>query len=211
MKADNVTFKSKINFVSEKAFDKFRHGAYADVRRLQTLPEYSIKCRAGMTDADEFYTDEVRTCTAGGLINTKTRKAIGFHYYDDLSNLQNLEKFLKYLFDQIKEPDRALLIGGKNLKYSNYSLPIFDKFKEVFSKKIKILSVFQEHLFPFSESNIHYSAPKDEWTIHSMFRPKTGIVDNDLTSPDLFDCCFREIKIADGDSLFVDEKQVIDI
>ncbi len=208
MKTDGVTFKLRINIVPEKAFEELKQGAYVDVRNIKQLPD-DIKLRVGIIKSDEFYTDGIRTCTAGELANTETKETICFHYYDDLNNLENVKTFINFLFGEIKNPDQGFLIGSKNLKNSNYSLPIFQSFYEEFTKRVKNLSVFREHLFKDSESNIHYSQKGNILNISSTFRENMGTNYSDLTSPGLLNNCYKEIKLANGDKLYINGTEVM--
>ena len=218
---DKTTFTSRINFVNSKTFDGFKRGAYVDFRRegefntkkLSNMQKYKNKLeqiisskamnlsRSDVVAADEFYTDGVRTCTSGGVIDLKTGKCAGFHFYDSLNNMEKIDEMIANIFDKVPNPDRALILGGKNLKCSNYSLPIFEKIAEAIKSRIKNVTVFREHLYPFSETDMHYSLKNDTWTIHSMFRPVTEIKEQYISSNKDLGNCFREIKIADGDDL----------
>ncbi len=208
---NDISFKSRINFVDRKVFDKFQKGIYVDFRpnndfsaldMLMTKPSPKIKHpRMDVIKAKEFYTDTVRTCTAGGVINTKTGDAVGFHIYDSLDNLEKTDDILENIFGKIENPDRALIIGSKNLKFSYFSIPIFKKIFEGISERIKNITIFREHTFPFSESDIHYSAKNDTWTIRSMYRPLTDIKEIDIQSNEDLNKCFKEIKLANGDEI----------
>lgn len=218
---DKTTFTSRINFVDSKTFDGFRRGAYVDFRKegefstkkLSNMQKYKNKLeqminlkkmnlsRTDVVAADEFYTEGVRTCTSGGVIDLKTGKCAGFHFYDSLDNIGKIDEMIANIFDRVPNPDRALILGGKNLKFSNYSLPIFEKIAEAIMSRIKNVTVFREHQYPFSETDMHYSLKNDSWTIYSMFRPVTEIKERYISSNEDLGKCFREIKIADGDDL----------
>lgn len=213
---DNISFTSRINFVDNKTFNNFRKGAYVDFRSEQeitAIDRLTLKLvekfsgngiknpRLDVIKSDEFYTDGVRTCTAGGIVNTKTGEAAGFHIYDCKGSLEKVDDILENLFAHVKNPDRAVILGSKNLKTAEFSIPIFKKLCDGISEKIQNVTQFREHIFPYSESNLHYSAKNDTWTIHSMFRPLTDIKEFDITSRETLDKCFKEIKLANGDTL----------
>lgn len=214
MKTDKVSFTSKINFVDAKTFDKFRRGVYVDFRpennisdrKNAILPWFKKYIRHDVVKADEFYTDQVRTCTAGGVIDTKTGQCAGFHFFDSLDNALETKQMLGSIFRLVPNPDRALILGGKRLSFANYSLPIFEEILQGLKAKIDNVTVFKEHLFPHSESHLHYSLKDDTWTINSVFRYKTNLlVDHNIDERNLLNKCFNEIEIADGDSLnFID-------
>lgn len=214
MNMNDISFTSKINFVDRKAFDNFRKGTYIDFRPngdMNALDMFSYNflkkiCgnriknpRLDVMAADEFYTDSVRTCTAGGVVNTKTGEAVGFHIYDSLDNMKKVDNIIENIFGWVNNPDRAIILGSKNLKITEYSIPIFKNLYEGISKRVKNVTAFKEHVFPFSESDIHYSAKTDTWTIRSMFRPLTDIKEIDVQSKDDLSKAFKKIEVADGD------------
>lgn len=201
MPDNNISFTSRINFVNSKMFDKFRHGSYIDIRKSNNLSE---NLQFGISNSDEFYTDEVRTCTAGAIINSKTKQCVGFHIYDCLNNEEKIDDIINYILSFVEKPDKALLLGSKKIKCSNYSLPIFDKIYEKLASNIKNITTFKEHTFPFSESNLHYNAKNDIWTIHSLYRERINIKDNDVLSQNDIKKAFKEIKLADGDSIYTE-------
>lgn len=218
---DNVSFTSRINFVDRKAFDNFRRGTYIDFRadnELTALDMIKMKAidklsggkikhpRLDVLKADEFFTEEVRTCTAGGVVNTETGEAAGFHIYDGLANYKKIDDILECLFEQVKNPDRAVILGSKNLKMSTFSIPIFSKMYEGITKRIPNVTVFREHTLPYSESNMHYSSKNDTWTIQSMYRPLTDIKEFDIKSAEELTKCFKEVHIANGDVVCFNEK-----
>ena len=135
----DVSFTSKFIFVNRKTFDNLAKGAYVDFHPDDTYTEFDMKKirelqkifgndvknpRLDVLKADEFYTDTVRTCTAGGVVDTKTGEAAGFHIFDCLRNSEQIDNILDNIFGRVKNPDRALIVGSKNLNGSNFSLPI---------------------------------------------------------------------------------------
>ena len=201
MNMDNIQFTSRINFVNEKTFDNFRKGIYVDFREPYKTELFGKKIRTNIVKADEFYTDTVRTCTAGGIINHKTGDCTGFHIFDNYENSQRTNDILEEIFKRVKNPDRAFILGGKNLTVSEYSMPIFEKICNGIKKRVANVTIFKEHIFPYSETNMHYSAKEDTWTIQSMYRPLTDIKSFDILSKEDMVKCFKEIEIADGDVL----------
>ncbi len=105
------------------------------------------------------------------------------------------------IFKRVKNPDRAFLVGSKKLTCSIYSAPIFQKIYDGILKRVENVTIFREHTLPYSETNIHYSLNNDTWTIHSMFRPLCDYKEFDVASMDDLHKCFREVKIANGDTV----------
>ncbi len=199
MKTEKITFTSRINFVDAKTFEKFRKGQYVNFRVRNHLTY----------KANEIYTDEVRTCTAGYVTDLETKKVEGFHYYDDLLNYIGIDDLKDKLSKTIEKTSRALLIGGKDLKSAKFSLLNLDMLVEFFKNKTPNLTLFKQHNFPWSESNFHYDIKTDTCTIHSMFRPHTEIKQKDVLTKDDLLFAFKEIKIADGDELYMNGQKVI--
>ena len=210
MAVDKVSFTSRINFVNNITFDsKFLRGTYVDFRtesdfaNIQNfkIPWFRKNIRGDIVCADEFYTDGVRTCTSGGIIDTKNGLCAGFHFFDSKENFKKTSKILDSLFKLVPNPDRALILGSKKLTCADYSIPFFEKIYEGLAAKIKDITMFKEHKFPYSETDLHYDLKNDTWTIHSMYRPITDIKIHSVDSKFKLETCFKEIKIADGDSI----------
>ena len=200
MKADSVSFTSKINFVDAKTFYyKFRRGMYINPRDTD---EFIIK-------GDEIFTDEIRTCTGGGVVDFSNSVVGGFHFFDDFDNNQALERFFKELFEKIKNPQRALIVGGKQLKNSIYSLPNFAEICKGIREKVPKVTVFGEHKLPWSETDIHYSIKDDTWTIHSMYRPITDYKEHEVLSLDDLHEAYKSVNLAEGDSLYINGEPVL--
>jgi len=194
MNINNISFTSKINFVDEKTFYDKAKGEFID---FDKDPKYidSVK------KANEFYTIGVRTCGAGGVKNSKTGQSAGYHSYDCQQMYQNLDFFVDRFFKNVENPDQALLLGGKHLSNSPYSMRQFLKLKELLEERVENVSVFEEHVFPWSESDIYYSGDDDTYTIYSMYRPYTDFKEHAVLSPEELKVAFKKIKIAPSDTL----------
>jgi hypothetical protein len=199
MKTDRISFTSKINFVDSKTFEKFcRNGKFVDWGRKEK----------GIVIAPEIYTEEIRTCTAGGVIDSLRQMVAGFHYLDGIEEFSHLEDFVEGLFSVIKLPERALLIGGKYLKHAVYSLPNFYEMSNMIKARVPKTTIFGEHNLPWSESNFHYSLKTDTWTINSMYRSLTDCKEHQVLSKEDLYTAFKSIELAEGDTLFINGKQV---
>ena len=189
MSVDKVSFKSRIIFVDYKTFEKIPKSNFIN---WNPNSEY-------MKVADEFYTNSVRTCTAGALINTKTGKALGFHIYDCLDNYLNLDSIINAMLDRIN-PDKCLLFGGKKYWHDPFSMPIFRRSKNMLGKNIEDMTIFEKHLHLHSETAMCYSANDDTFYILSRYTGKDNENHAILTENELRNC-FKKIKIAPGDEL----------
>ena len=201
MKTDKVSFTSKINFVDRETFYKLCTGKFINFSN----PETSI------VKADSFYMESVRTCSAGGIKNSKTGEAAGLHSYDKEQYSAPVEKVVSDLFSKVENPDGALLLGGKNLSFNAYnSMRRFWYLKEAFLKRIKNVTVFEEHAFPDSESNLCYLNDCDTWLINSEYTDYRSIrpVNKCVSSIEELLRFFRKVELAQGDTLFINGKEV---
>lgn len=201
MKAEKITFTSKINFVDRKTFNSLCVGKFIDF----TNPETSI------VKADSFNMDCVRTCSAGGVKNSKTGDAVGFHSYDKEEYSKPIENVISDIFLMVENPDRALLLGGKNLRINTYnSMRRFWHLKEAFLNRIKNVTFFEEHTFPDSESNLCYLKDSDTWLINSEYKDYRQIkpMNKCVSSIEELLRFFRKVQIAQGDTLFIDGKEI---
>lgn len=116
--------------------------------------------------------------------------------------------YINRLFQIVPNPDRAFLIGGKTLTGAEHSMEQFNAFEKVFKERVPNLTMFKEHVLPYSESDIHYSVAKDTWTVHTMFKPLTDWREYDVLSVESLNNNFKEIKMANGDILQIMGEEV---
>ena len=182
---NRISFKSNINFVRLENFPK--RGVYIDY-----LDEDQII-------SDEFFTTDVATCTAGGCIIPKKR-AFGFHFLDD--------KKIVFPEDIIHhDNERGIIIGAKDLKDQPYSIPNFDATKQYMQKRVENLSIFKQHKYKYAHSDFHYSLDTDTWSINTRYRKYWKICEV-KSLKNLLDA-FKFVKIAKGDKLFFEGKEVL--
>jgi len=196
MKTNSISFTSRINFIPERVFDNIiNKGSFIDWAQ----PETMIK----KADSD-IWTYGIRTCTAGGIINSKTKEVVGFHIYDNEDNFLNIDTLLKRLFKLMPNADGALIIGGKDIYNRRYSTPIFNKIKEALLQNIPNVTIFEKHKIPNSESNICYSALKDEWYLNTIYsRGFSAKLENVKNKKELCDN-FEKIQISKNDILNIE-------
>ena len=200
---NNISFKSKINFVSPETFNKIVNG--------KNIPEESI-----FVTGKDLQTHAIRNCTGILAIDYKNGYAMGAHFYPDDSLLRMLE-------DQDSMPavwknffrfqQKAFLIGSKRVNPNDISVKIFKKLKNLYEKNVKDLTFFQEHVHLLSGSDFVYHYDDDTLTVCTRFvKPEDTIDFNENTkvcyvsnAEDLLEC-FKKIKIADNDVLCFENK-----
>lgn len=83
MQNNSITFTSNIRFVSRSAFDLIKGGDRIGYKHNEP----------NLMKAKEFYSEQIRTCTGGGLVNP-LKEAEGFHLWDDYQNELNFHDIL---------------------------------------------------------------------------------------------------------------------
>lgn len=198
MQDNSITFTSTIRFADRRAYN---------LLKKNNKIEY-FHNRPNILKADQFYSEEIRTCTGGGLVKP-FEEAEGFHIWDDKPNMKKFPDNINKLFRFVKNPERGILIGSKNRKENPYSMEMFAKFKKVFLERVKNISLFERHRYELSETNYHYSLKDDTWTIYSTYqRDKNSAMRQIKTLDDLLEC-FENISIAKGDRLFIGKKEIL--
>jgi len=196
----NITFTSNIKFIDSPRFLKqYKHGTRIGFHHNEP----------NILKSPEFYSCDIRTCTGGGLI-TPGKEAEGFHFWDDKPNMKNFRDNLISLFRFVKNPERGLLVGSKNLPDNPFSIPQFQNFKKAFQERVENITLFEQHSHELAETHYHYSLNTDTWTLSSKYwEPNELIVKphavktlNDLLS------AFKTIRIAKGDRLFINSREI---
>ena len=157
--------------------------------------------------ADEFYSEGIKTCTGGGVV-IPFKEAEGFHFWDDMTNKKKFPDIVNSLFRFVKNPQRALLVGSKKLDDSPYSIEQFERFKKVFTERIKNVSLFERHRYENAQTHYIYSLDNDTWTLFSEYQKGKNIRYNQVKSLKALKECFENISIADGDRLFINNKEI---
>ena len=198
----NISFKSNIKFVDKRTLQnlkKSRAFKYVDYGWFETISS------RGFDGTDLLCTEKVRTCTAGAVV-WPHKKAKGFHIFHSQENHRLVEWLFHYMFKTFSKPERALLIGAKNLYDTPFSLPNFRKAKELIGRKTNNISFFEGHSFVTSETDFCYSLKDDTWTIYSSFI-KDG-KEKPVITPQRLKRAFQQIQIASGDRLFVGNREI---
>ncbi len=195
--SEKVSFKSRINFVDRAMFDKIKRGT-------KILYKHDTP---NIIKDNEFFTEEIRTCSGGGLVKPFV-EADGFHLMDDVINFNNLHDFLVYLFRYVKNADRGLLLGSKELGTRPYSVKVFEKIKKAFLARIPNVSLFEGHTYSQAQTHFNYSLKDDTWTICSEYRPLNTKALLPVRTLSELKKVYRNVSIADGDTLFINGKQI---
>ena len=100
MRTDKISFKSRINFVNYKDFNKFRRGKCVDFRDAKTR----------IIKADEFFFSGIESDISGGLIDTKNKTAIGFSFDGRITDKAQVKNFLRKLCTAHREGCNGCLL-----------------------------------------------------------------------------------------------------
>lgn len=196
--SNNISFKSKIKFIHSIDYLK-NHNKGVHINFLDT-DSHILK-------EDKFYTQGIRTCTGGGLV-TPHKESLGFHIWDNKDNKRNFDEIANSMIQKMKNIERGLLIGSKSLKKSPYSREQFENFKTFLLKCVPNLTIFEKHKPQCSQSHIAYSLEEDTWLIASDYIDDETEKHYYVTSLEKLRNLFENIKIADGDELFICNKQI---
>lgn len=198
MKNNSITFTSNIRFVDKPVYKMMTKNNFIGFHH--SVPN--------ILKAEEFYSEEIRTCTGGGLV-IPFKEAEGFHFWDDLLNKKNFDLIINKLFRFVKNPEHGLLVGAKDYEKSPYSVEQFLRFKKVFLERVKNLSIFEKHKFINSETHYHYSLENDTWTLCASYREPNEYKLKAVKSLDSLKKCFEKISIAPNDRLFIGKKEIL--
>lgn len=198
----NINFKSNIKFVSGKEFDSkmFRRFFYCGKPQDPFISSF--------VKGKDVWTPEVRTCTAGGVVDTND--VLAFHLIDKAENITEAKhSFADIIRNLTVETKSALLIGSKDVKSRKLSIPLFEQVKSEL-KKLVTPSVFETHTNKFAESNIGYEKATDTWFINTTYpkHPMLPYKRVDITDFETLQNNFENIKIAPQDRLFVGGKEI---
>lgn len=199
---NNISFQSKIKFVPRKVFRDKEFFPFVDCQKpTEPLRTSFIKDR-------DFYTADVRTCTAGGIVDDNG--VLGFHLLDCVENFNRVGKSMPKILDFLNfKNNSALIIGAKNMSSRCYSVPLFDRVKSIVDRFVNP-SIFRVHNNKMAESSIAYEKDLDTWFVYTPLPKCPYYMPNEpfINSLDSLLSAFKEIKIAPQDTLFVGEQQI---
>lgn len=197
---NNTSFKSKIVFVPLKFFET------TNAKYFYCNDENNA-LRGSIIKAHNIWTDEIRTCTGGGIVDENG--VLGFHFYDSINTLNKIkEEFLQAIQKFSKNCKSALLIGSKEME-DGVSAKVFDATLEDV-KKYTAPSIFREYTNRSAQSNIEFVANEDTWYVNTNYLKYPGYLasEQDVLSLDVLRKNFKEIKIAPQDRLFIEEEEI---
>ena len=190
---DGINFKSKINFVDSCTFNKLK---LAQKAGYDTFVEGKRVCA-----------HNVRTCTGAVCVDRKRAVARACHNYDCPVNA-NFADVLAIQFLHDLDINKVFLIGGKKLSDSKSSIPLFHNFKRQLAKMVKKLTIFEEHTYPYSETDFHYDCDTDTLTVCSMFKRPKEVFEHYISNMDELNECFKKVTIAKDDQLYFNDVPV---
>lgn len=164
MSNNQVSFKSRIVFMNSDKFFKITK----DIRSTSKYP-WTYK---EIVRSDRAYTNNVQTCTAGGIIVEKPfkkREVVMFHLCPpeeetpENSDFQAIvNSFLKMLGKD--KPVQGFILGSK--RSFPYSLALFEKIEGFFKELSIPYSKFKVQKFE-DWSHIAYDGKQDTWFVNS--------------------------------------------
>lgn len=196
---NNLNFKSNIHFVSSPNFRKQAFKNYFYCTSNSPLID-------SMQKGGKIWTQSVRTCSAGGLVDSKG--ALGFHFFNCLETIKKVkEDLIPIIQKENSKTQSALLIGAKRICDSSPMLfdTVLEKLKEVVNP-----SYFKIFKNIYSECGVGYDKPSDSWFIN-LTVPKDDsrhYIPKDILTLEELQNDFEEIKIAPQDKLFINGKEI---
>ena len=201
---NRISFTSNINFVSERNLRRIVFNNRSEYIPFEQ-PYYTCQF---IKKSKNFFTNQIKTCTAGGLTDGKNN-AVGFHILDSIKNFENIENIQKQIFDMLaSNPISGILIGSKDLPNRHFSIPIFENMTEFMKKSVPDLSIFKQHNLSNGESHIHYDVKTDTWNICTKLFNKEKECYYSASSVEDIKKAYESIEIAPNDKLLINGKEV---
>lgn len=210
-RTNNISFTSNIHFVDKAFFDSIKKGSNID--HLSELRH--------IAKGKNFYTMDVRTCSAGGLV-VPYKEAAGFHFFPNSTSELRTRSLAIQLFDEFLErPTNGLLVGSKQLPlyedhpFRELSVPFFQKLKKLFSERVTNVSVFEEHRKLKTQTHLYYSKEKDSWylcaeTVNSFVNSlgNKETTRKSVSNINALIAFYKDISIAPTDTLFINGREM---
>jgi len=186
----NISFTSKISFVDSRIFRKEADSLFSGKGEVDDDVVVS---------KDPQFAENVRTCTAGCLVNDKNENAFfHFYHYQRGDYWETTKETLKNF-----NTTKGLIIGAKSNADPNYpdigkdSIKVFEEVEQTVDQALPNVSIFKNYRYSDGSTDILYNPEKDEYLISS-----------DVDDISDLERTFKEISIAPNDELFVNGKKI---
>lgn len=201
----NISFKSNIHIVPKQLFDQVVKGKNID----------HLSDVLHIIQANQFYTLDVKTCTAGSFISKSGENPVGFHFFDTYINLNKARVLARSVLNQFdKKPNNGLILGSKKLpntfKYREHqhSIEFFQQLKNTFFEYIDKISIFEGHQKIKSRTHYYYSKDEDTHYICAEYVNRKNEAVS-VTNYNQLKKFYKKIKIAQGDHLFINNSEIL--
>lgn len=194
---DNLNFKSHIKLVSPEDYNRIVKSMEAD-KRYDNIIEYMIKplipflCKekAYYTNTLKGSTEEIRSCTAGLVVDNAKEAPLFFHIYDDSSNIRNLDVIEPYM-----QGSNAILIGSRS-KFKK-SRKLFKAIEGLLDSKSIPMTVLEDFENMW-ECDVAYDSKKEEvyLCIKDILKPEIYV----KTQEELLKA-FKRVQISTKDTI----------
>lgn len=153
---NNITFKTRIVFLSPKGFRKvfgaWKNKNFANICHFDITNNENDRFSCYKTNIKRGYTKGIKTCTAGVCVNKGEKAPLFWHIENTHANIENFP-----IISNIIQGTNAIIIGSKN----NYkhSKELFEKFVE--EMKCKSIPTTLIQGTKHSEAHMMYESTND--------------------------------------------------
>lgn len=195
----NISFTSRINILSSKAFDKLPKGKHIGFNPADNTPT--------ILKSDIFNTVNIRTCTGGGIKSGNNNSVLGFHIWDICEDPDFTEQLSK-IQNSFNSIEGGLIIGSKKVERAENSIKNFKIVKQTLQKKSKNISWFQTIRKTLGEVDFIYSKPDDTWNLRLCEWDCKNKKYKTVHTLNKFLEFFEEISISPKDKLYIGGKEI---
>lgn len=189
---DNITFQSKIRYVSRPEFNKIvsGYGKQNYIKYPWTIKESIF--------SDKLYTKGVEDCTFIGI--NDGLNVFGLHLCPTMEanfDFEKIKNFIKSKIDLNTSNLQGFILGGRRHSENNGSYRLYEQLEGLLKKYNIIYSKFKGGRLP---NDIAYNCKNDEWLISSDFARNEHIRENyDIRY--VIDQEFEDIKLSPEDEI----------
>lgn len=159
-KTDNLAFKTNIKCVSPRFFNRKTMNMFCSKEGCNIISRFDIdpiehlkECTGYRINTRQCYTEKVRTCTAGVVVDKGKKAPLFIHVSNSRRNKRDANLLQKFFHGT-----NAILIGSKDM--FSYSRAVFDKFKNfALSKKLPL--TMMQGLDRKWQANLAYNSDED--------------------------------------------------